>query len=169
MSDMIFPVLEIPETLAAGPGPGNTDARVLAAFARAGVADHMQADVLRGMIECKHMLRSLWGTKNIHTYGVAGTGFSGLDCMLNAILPGDTVVAFTNGTFSGIDCLTIRMKAATREELTANPMDPNRLGHHRDRAARPVGRRRHHRKDLGREETEMGLHGALGNRLGPHQ
>lgn len=124
MRDTIFSALEIPETLAAGPGPGNTDARVLAAFARAGVADHMQADVLRGLIECKHMLRSLWGTQNIHTYGVGGTGFSGLDCMLNAILPGDTVVAFTNGTFSGIDGLTIRMKASTREDLAANPMDP---------------------------------------------
>ncbi len=120
----IFPALSIPETLAAGPGPGNTDARVLAAFANAGMADHMQADVLRGMIECKEMLRSVWGTRNIHTYGVGGTGFSGLDVMLNAILPGDSVVAFVNGTFSGIDGLTIRMKAATREELAANPMDP---------------------------------------------
>ncbi|MBL9047048.1 MAG: alanine--glyoxylate aminotransferase family protein [Tabrizicola sp.] len=124
MRDTIFPALTIPDTLAAGPGPGNTDARVLAAFAGAGVADHMQADVLRGMIECKHMLRALWGTRNAYTYGVGGTGFSGLDCMLNAILPGDSVVAFTNGTFSGIDCLTIRMKAATREDLAANPMDP---------------------------------------------
>lgn len=120
----IFPALTIPETLAAGPGPGNTDARVLAAFARAGVADHMQGDVLRGLIECKHMLRDLWGTRNIHTFGVGGTGFSGLDCMLNAILPGDSVVAFTNGTFSGIDGLTIRMKASTRQELAANPLDP---------------------------------------------
>lgn len=33
----IFPSLKIPETLAAGPGPGNTDARVLQAFAQAGV------------------------------------------------------------------------------------------------------------------------------------
>jgi aspartate aminotransferase-like enzyme len=120
----IFPSLEIPETLAAGPGPGNTDARVLAAFANTGLADHMQADVLRGMIECKGMLRDLWGTTNTYTYGVGGTGFSGLDCMLNAILPGDSVVAFMNGTFSGIDAMTIRMKAATREELTANPMNP---------------------------------------------
>lgn len=124
MSEAIFPSLTIPQTLAAGPGPGNTDARVLAAFAGAGVADHMQADVLRGMIECKHMLRRLWGTRNLHTFGVGGTGFSGLDCMLNAILPGDSVVAFTNGTFSGIDGLTIRMKAATRAELAANPLDP---------------------------------------------
>ena len=83
----VFPPLEIPETLAAGPGPGNTDARVLQRFAQSGLADHMQADVLRGMVECKLMLREVWGTKNIYTYGVAGTGFSGLDCMLSAILP----------------------------------------------------------------------------------
>ncbi|SPH23799.1 Purine catabolism protein PucG [Defluviimonas aquaemixtae] len=120
----IFPQLNIPETLAAGPGPGNTDARVLARFAQSGLADHMQADVLRGMIECKKMLRTVWGTNNTYTYGVGGTGFSGLDCMLGALLPGDTVVAFVNGTFSGLDGLTIRMKAATREELKANPMDP---------------------------------------------
>ncbi len=119
-----FPPLEIPETLAAGPGPGNTDARVLASFANAGLADHMQADVLRGMIECKEMLRAVWGTQNTYTYGVGGTGFSGLDCLFSAILPGDTVVAFVNGTFSGIDGLTIRMKAASREDLRANPIDP---------------------------------------------
>ena len=96
---IIFPALQIPETLAAGPGPGNTDPRVLAAFANAGLADHMQADVLRGMVESKKMLRAVWGTRNIYTYGVGVTGFSGLDCMLNAILPGDKVVAFVNGTF----------------------------------------------------------------------
>lgn len=120
----IFPSLCIPETLAAGPGPGNTDARVLASFANAGLADHMQADVLRGMVECKLMLRQVWGTRNIHTFGVAGTGWSGLDCLFNAILPGDSVVAFANGTFSGIDALTVRMKAATRADLAADPADP---------------------------------------------
>lgn len=119
-----FPRLTIPQTLAAGPGPGNTDPRVLAAFAGAGLADHMHPDVLRGMAECKVMLRSLWGTENIHTFGVGGTGFSGLDCMLGAILPGDRVVAFVNGTFSGLDGLTIRMKAASVEELRIAPLDP---------------------------------------------
>jgi aspartate aminotransferase-like enzyme len=120
----IYPPLEIPETLAAGPGPGNTDPRVLERFAKTGVADHMQKDVLRGMIEAKEMLRELWGTENVYTYGVAGTGWSGLDCVLSMILPGDKVVVFPNGTFSGIDGLTIRMKASTREELAANPLDP---------------------------------------------
>src|SRR5664279_2351324 len=120
----VFPHVVIPETLAAGPGPGNTDPRVFAAFASSGVADHMQKDVLRGMIEAKLMQRELWGTKNVYTYGVAGTGFSGLDCVLSLILPGDKVVAFPNGTFSGIDTLTIRMKASTAEELAADSLNP---------------------------------------------
>jgi aspartate aminotransferase-like enzyme len=120
----VFPQLEIPDTLAAGPGPGNTDPRVLERFAASGVADHMQKDVLRGMIEAKLMLRELWGTKNVYTYGVAGTGFDGLDCVLSMILPGDKVVVFPNGTFSGIDSLTIRMKAATKEELAADSLNP---------------------------------------------
>ena len=124
MSVHIFPKLEIPETMAAGPGPGNTDARVLAAFAGAGLADHMQGDVLRGMIECKHMLREIWGTTNVHTFGVAGTGWSGLDMMMSAVMPGDKVVAFTNGTFSGIDAQTLRIKAATPEDHAKNPMNP---------------------------------------------
>lgn len=121
----LFPQLSIPQTLAAGPGPGNTDARVLAAFAHAGLADHMQADVLRGMIECKHMLRRVWGTRNTYTFGVAGTGWSGLDALFSAILPGDSVVCFVNGTFSGIDALTVRTRAATREDLKANALDPD--------------------------------------------
>ena len=119
-----FPQLEIPNTIAAGPGPGNTDARVLARYAGAGLADHMHADVLRGMVECKHMLRAVMGTENMHTFGVAGTGWSGLDMMFSAVMPGDKVVMFVNGTFSGIDGLTVRMKAATAEELAANSLDP---------------------------------------------
>lgn len=120
----IFPQLDIPQTIAAGPGPGNTDARVLARFAGAGLADHMHPEVLRGMVECKQMLRDVMGTDNTYTFGVAGTGWSGLDVMFSAVMPGDTVVMFVNGTFSGIDGLTVRMKAATAEELAANPMDP---------------------------------------------
>ncbi|WP_299669982.1 aminotransferase class V-fold PLP-dependent enzyme [uncultured Ruegeria sp.] len=124
MTFHIYPTLEIPETLAAGPGPGNTDARVLQAFSHAGVADHMQGDVLRGMVECKHMLREIWGTSNTYTFAVAGTGWSALDTMFSAVMPGDKVVAFDNGTFSGIDTLTLRIKAATLEEHAGNPLDP---------------------------------------------
>ncbi len=45
-----YPSLEIPETLSAGPGPGNTDPRELDCRYRTGVADHMQKDVVRGML-----------------------------------------------------------------------------------------------------------------------
>ena len=121
---MTFDILEIPNTLAAGPGPGNTDPRVLDRLYATGMADHMQPDVLRGMREAKMMLREVFGTRNTYTFGVAGTGWSGLDCMMNLILPGDRVVAFVNGTFSGLDGLTIRMKAASIEELAANTLDP---------------------------------------------
>uniref|UniRef100_UPI001481A460 aminotransferase class V-fold PLP-dependent enzyme n=1 Tax=Ruegeria arenilitoris TaxID=1173585 RepID=UPI001481A460 len=97
---------------------------VLQAFANAGVADHMQGDVLRGMVECKHMLRNIWGTDNTYTFAVAGTGWSALDTMFSAVMPGDKVVAFANGTFSGIDALTLSIKAATPEEHAASPLDP---------------------------------------------
>ena len=120
----IFPRLDIPDTLAAGPGPGNTDPRVLDAFARAGVADHMQADVVRGMKESKLMLRQVFGTRNVYTYAVCGTGWSALDCAFSPILPGDKVVTFVNGTFSGLDDLNVRLKASNREDLAACPLDP---------------------------------------------
>ncbi|MEM6987582.1 MAG: aminotransferase, partial [Pseudomonadota bacterium] len=125
MTATVFPPLTIADTIAAGPGPGNTDPRVLAAFANAGVADHMQADVLRGMIESKHMLREIWGTQNRYTFGVAGTGWSALDTLFSAVKPGDTVVAFANGTFSGIDALTLRIKAATPQEHAQQPQNPD--------------------------------------------
>ena len=119
-----FPQLEIPHTLAAGPGPGNTDPRVLERFAAAGVADHMQADVVRGMKEAKLMLREVFGTKNAYTFGVCGTGWDGLDCVFSPVLPGDKVVSFVNGTFSGIDDFNLRLKASTPEDLAKDPLNP---------------------------------------------
>ena len=124
MNAPVFPRLDIPHTIAAGPGPGNTAERVLAAYTSPGVADHMQPDVLRGMVECKEMLREIFGTRNIHTFGIAGTGWSGLDAMFSVVHSGDRIVMFVNGTFSGIDELSVRMKAATEEELRADPLNP---------------------------------------------
>jgi hypothetical protein len=37
----MYEQLKIANTIAAGPGPGNTDPRVLQQFASAGLADHM--------------------------------------------------------------------------------------------------------------------------------
>jgi aspartate aminotransferase-like enzyme len=84
----------------------------------------MQADVVRGMKEAKQMLRTVFGTRNAYTFGVCGTGWDGLDCAFSPILPGDSVVAFVNGTFSGIDDLNIRLKASSTEDLAKDPMNP---------------------------------------------
>ena len=91
---------------------------------QAAVPDHLKSDVLRGMREAKLMLRRAFSTQNIHTFGVLGTRWSSIDCMLSAVLPGDKAVVFVNGTFSGLDGLTVRMKAASRSDLAANPMNP---------------------------------------------
>jgi aspartate aminotransferase-like enzyme len=84
----------------------------------------MQQDVLRGMVEAKQMLREVWGTKNLYTFGVGGTGWSGLDSIQSLILPGDKVVVFVNGTFSSIDSLCVRMKASSLEDLAADSLNP---------------------------------------------
>ena len=123
----IYPTLEIPHTLAAGPGPGNTDPRVLERFAAAGVADHMQADVLRGMVEAKLMLREVWGTDNVHTFGVAGTGWSGLDAMMSAVAAGDSVVAFANGDETRAErCLSLTDEFAVTGRLHCPSTDIER-------------------------------------------
>lgn len=124
MNAPVFPELKIPDTIAAGPGPGNTAQRVLDAYHDQGVADHMNPDVLRGMIESKKMLREVWGTNNVHTFACAGTGWSALDMMFSVVHPGEKIVLFVNGTFSGIDELSVRMKGATAKELAANSLDP---------------------------------------------
>jgi aspartate aminotransferase-like enzyme len=84
----------------------------------------MQKDVLRGMVEAKLMLRELWGTRNLYTFGVGGTGWSGLDSIQSLVLPGDKVVVFVNGTFSSIDSLCLRMKASSLEDLAADSLNP---------------------------------------------
>ena len=144
----VFPALEIPETLAAGPGPGNTDPRVLERFAKTGVADHMQKDVLRGMIEAKHMLRELWGTKNLYTYGVAGTGLARPRLRAGADPAGRQGGGLSpTARFRASTDLTIRMKASTAEELAADSLNPqaDKRSHRRRDAARPVG----HGRDRG--------------------
>ena len=76
---------------------------------QAAVPDHLKSDVLRGMREAKLMLRQALGTQNIHTFGMTGTVWSGIDCMLSAVLSGDKAIIFVNDTLSNIDGLAHRI------------------------------------------------------------
>lgn len=51
MQNIIHPALNTPATRAMAFGTGDTGHRIPAAFARAGIADHMQADVLRSLFD----------------------------------------------------------------------------------------------------------------------
>ncbi len=53
---MTFPMLVFPDTLAAFPGPGNTDPQVLYSLCLAGTNHHlhMQKGVIRGIVEWKN-------------------------------------------------------------------------------------------------------------------
>ena len=53
---MTFPMLVFPDTLAAFPGPGNTDPQVLYSLCLAGTNHHlhMQKGVIRGIVEGKN-------------------------------------------------------------------------------------------------------------------
>jgi hypothetical protein len=165
----IFPRSASPRPWPPVRGPATPMRACWQAFAQAGLADHMQADVLRGMVECKQMLRQVWGTKNTYTFGVAGTGWSGSGRAVERHPAGRHGRGFVNGTFSGIDALTVRMKAATREDLKANALDPKPASVTVIRFRTAVGHRRRGREGAGRPQAHLGRDGALGNRLGPDQ
>ena len=42
----IYPKLEIPQKIAAGPRPGNKDIRIFAAFSNVGLSNHMITDII---------------------------------------------------------------------------------------------------------------------------
>lgn len=90
---------------------------------QAAVPDHLKSDVLRGMREAKLMLRRAFSTQNIHTFGVLGTRWSSIDCMLSAVLPDDKAIIFVNNSFSRNDGLALRMKTSSRSDLAANVVD----------------------------------------------
>ena len=66
MSQQHFEPLHIPHTLAAGPGPGNTDPRVLERFAQCGVAatwhGRVQVDVEAGISDSERLY--IWSCRN---------------------------------------------------------------------------------------------------------
>lgn len=94
---------------------------------QAAVPDHLKSDVLRGMREAKLMLRRVLGTQNTHTFGVVGTRWSGIDCMLSAVLPSDTAIIFVNDAFNRDDGLALRMKTSSRSDLPANAPTPDNV------------------------------------------
>jgi alanine-glyoxylate transaminase / serine-glyoxylate transaminase / serine-pyruvate transaminase len=93
------PVLSLPERVLMGPGPSGVPASVLAAMSRPTIG-HLDPEFLRVMDEVRDMLRSVFGTQNLCTLPMSGTGSAGMEtCIVNLIEPGDRLLIGMNGVF----------------------------------------------------------------------
>jgi alanine-glyoxylate transaminase/serine-glyoxylate transaminase/serine-pyruvate transaminase len=94
-----LPELNPPERLLMGPGPSNTDPRILRAMA-APVIGHLDPAFLQIMDETMGALRGLYQTNNHHTVPLSATGSAGIEAMLvNLLEPGDDVIVGVIGYF----------------------------------------------------------------------
>src|SRR5918997_5887823 len=93
------PITDIPDRLLLGSGPSPVPPRVLAALAQPtiGHMDPAFADIMGETIE---LMREAFGTENLATLPISGTGSAGMEAMVaNFVDPGDRVVCGVNGLF----------------------------------------------------------------------
>jgi alanine-glyoxylate transaminase / serine-glyoxylate transaminase / serine-pyruvate transaminase len=91
--------VEPPERLLMGPGPSNPHPAVQRA-ASAPVLGHLDPAYLAILGETAEMLRQAFGTRNVLTLAVPGTGFAGMEASLcNLLEPGDALLVGAAGFF----------------------------------------------------------------------
>lgn len=82
-----------------GPGPSNLDPQVQS-ITSAPLVGHLDPQFLEIMNESMAGLRQIYGTKNVHTVPVSGTGSSGLEALITNLLePGDDCIVGVIGYF----------------------------------------------------------------------
>ena len=92
-------VTDIPERLLLGSGPSPVPARVLAALAQPTIG-HMDPAFADIMGETITLMREAFGTGNLATLPISGTGSAGMEALVaNFVDAGDRVVCGVNGLF----------------------------------------------------------------------
>ena len=87
-----------------GPGPSNTYPEATAGLA-APLLGHLDPDFLAMLDETGNRLRAVWGTENLRTLPLSGTGSIGMEAaFVNFVRPGDVVVIAVNGLFGERMC-----------------------------------------------------------------
>ncbi|MGJ9459600.1 pyridoxal-phosphate-dependent aminotransferase family protein [Oceanobacillus sp. CF4.6] len=82
-----------------GPGPSNLDPQVQSVVS-APLVGHLDPQFLEIMNESMDGLRQVYGTTNVHTVPISGTGSSGLEALITNLLePGDECVVGVIGYF----------------------------------------------------------------------
>ena len=89
------------ERLQLGPGPSNSDPRVLEALGSP-PPGHLDPGFLDTLDETATMLRAVFKTTNPLTFAISATGSAGMEAsFVNLVEPGDEVVICVNGVFGG--------------------------------------------------------------------
>jgi alanine-glyoxylate transaminase/serine-glyoxylate transaminase/serine-pyruvate transaminase len=87
-----------------GPGPSNPYPEATAGLA-APPLGHLDPDFLGLLDETCRRLRTVWGTENLRTLPLSGTGSIGMEAAFaNTVRPGDVVVIAVNGLFGQRMC-----------------------------------------------------------------
>ena len=117
----------LPQRLLMGPGPSNVNARVLQAMALPTIG-HLDPAFTALMDETMELLRGVFGTRNMLTFPMSGTGSAGMEtCFVNVLQPGDRVLVGVNGVFGERMCDVARRCGAevTRVEAAwGSALDP---------------------------------------------
>jgi len=93
------PITDIPNRLLLGSGPSPVPPRVLAALAQPTIG-HMDPAFADIMGETITLMREAFGTENLATLPISGTGSAGMEALVaNFVDPGDRVVCGVNGLF----------------------------------------------------------------------
>ena len=98
---MSVPALNPRERILMGPGPSTVPARILNAIS-APTLGHLDPQYIQYMDETCDLIRQVYGTKNLLTFPVSGTGMAGMETVIaNLIEPGDEAIVCINGVFGG--------------------------------------------------------------------
>lgn len=116
-----------PERLLLGPGPTNTDPRVLAATAQPTIG-HLDPAFQGLMEEIKDQLRATFQTQNRMTMPVSAPGSLAMEmALVNLLEPGDKAIIAQNGVFGGRMADIVRRCGAELVHLEfewGTPVDP---------------------------------------------
>lgn len=110
-----------------GPGPSNTDPRVLRALSEPTLG-HLDPEFVAIMDETTELLRYVFNTNNRLTIPISGTGSAGMEtALVNAVEPGDKAIICTAGVF-GERMVDVAERAgatvAKVESPWGEPIDP---------------------------------------------
>ena len=117
-----------PDRTLMGPGPSDTNPRVLRAMSTP-LVGHLDPSFVEIMDEVQELLRYTFQTDNEWTIPVSGTGSAAMEAAIgNLVEPGDTMLVPTNGYFGGRMASMARRAGGTVVEVDApwgEPLDPS--------------------------------------------